>query len=190
MHLNVQPHIHEPNNYTYIQNDTLSPNHAHARLQRWDIKFGTFLYSDLKNWGRSCNNRSHARKKVKSLSARRHHALESIIHISSNQKYWSIGLENWILVYVYAFFIELIVFAKKNVKFRYWKKIQRDEHERAARLNFREMHSRWRVRVSENVFVTAFLETSIAPLARVHLAVFFTTETLWSSYFSKSSTIN
>ena len=29
-------------------------------------------------------------------------------------QYWSVGLEKWILIYIYAFFIELIGFAKKN----------------------------------------------------------------------------
>ena len=66
------------------------------------------------------NNNIRTNGKV--LSARLLHALKSKVKISSNKKYW-IGLEKWILVYIYAFFNELIVFAKKieTAKFCYWK---------------------------------------------------------------------
>ena len=35
---------------TNIWDDTLLSKHAHARLQSWDIKLGTFLYSDCKSY--------------------------------------------------------------------------------------------------------------------------------------------
>ena len=46
----IKNHNYKLNNCTYIYYETLSSNHAHARLQCRDIQFGTSLYSDCKSY--------------------------------------------------------------------------------------------------------------------------------------------
>ena len=109
----------------YAQMRGINPNESKLSFQyewiRAQIDPNRIL--NLNNWAHSCNNRPHAWKNGKLLSVRWRHALKSKVQISSNKKYWSIGLKKWTLVCIYAFFIHLIGFAKKIkiAKFRYWK---------------------------------------------------------------------